>query len=70
VRESDGLGRAIALMRSEGVRRLPVVDADGELVGILAADDLLELFAEELSGLAAMLAKGQRLERAERRALP
>jgi len=69
-RESDGLGRAIALMRSEGVRRLPVVDADGNLVGILAADDLIELFANELSGLAAILAKGQRLERAERRAVP
>ena len=69
-RESDGLGRAIALMRSEGVRRLPVVDADGNLVGILAADDLIELFADELSGLAAVLAKGQRLERAERRAVP
>jgi len=68
VRETEGLGRAVALMRAEGVRRLPVVDADGRLVGILAADDLIELFAEELSGLAAMVAKSHRLERAERRA--
>jgi len=69
VRESEGLGRAIALMRAEGVRRLPVVDAEGALVGILAADDLIELFADELSGLAAMVAKSHRLERAERRAV-
>jgi len=68
VRESEGLGRAIALMRAEGVRRLPVVDADGSLVGILAADDLIELFADELSGLAAMIGKSARIERAERRA--
>lgn len=68
VRESEGIGRAIALMRAEGVRRLPVVDADGRLVGILAADDLIELFADELSGLAAMIGKSARLERAERRA--
>jgi len=68
VRETEGLGRAIALMRAEGVRRLPVVDADGSLVGILAADDLIELFADELSGLAAMIGKSARLERAERRA--
>jgi CBS domain-containing protein len=70
VRESEGLGRAIALMRAEGVRRLPVVKADGTLVGILAADDLIELFADELSGLAAMIGKSARLERAERRAVP
>jgi CBS domain-containing protein len=70
VRESEGLGRAVALMRAEGVRRLPVVDAQGLLVGILAADDLIDLFAEELSGLAAMMAQGTRLERAERRAVP
>jgi signal-transduction protein with cAMP-binding, CBS, and nucleotidyltransferase domain len=69
VRDTDGLGRALALMRAEGVRRLPVVDADGRLVGVLAADDLIELFAEELSGLAAMIGKGARIERAERRAV-
>lgn len=68
VRETDGLGKAIALMRAEGVRRLPVINAEGHLVGILAADDLIELFAEELSGLAGMIGKGARIERAERRA--
>jgi CBS domain-containing protein len=69
VREDEGIGRAIALMRNRGVRRLPVVDEAGTLVGMLAADDLIELFADEMSGLAAMLAKSPRRERAERQAV-
>jgi CBS domain-containing protein len=68
VREDEGLGRAVSLMRSQGVRRLPVVDASGALVGLLAADDLIELLGEELSGLGAMIARGPRREREERRA--
>lgn len=68
VREDEGIGRAIALMRNRGVRRLPVVDEAGALVGMLAADDLIELFAEEMSGLAAMLARSPRREREERQA--
>ena len=66
VREDEGVGRAVAVMRSEGVRRLPVVDAAGRLVGILAADDLLELFAEEMQGLAGALSREMRRERKER----
>jgi CBS domain-containing protein len=31
---------AIALMAGKGIRRLPVVDADGDLVGVLSLDDL------------------------------
>ena len=67
VRESEGVGRAVELMRAHGVRRLPVVDAAGSLVGLLAADDLLDLFAVEISGLAGMLVRGTRREREERR---
>jgi CBS domain-containing protein len=68
VRESEGIGRAIALMREQGVRRLPVIDAAGALAGVLAADDLIELFGEEMAGLAAVVAKGPRVERERRRA--
>ena len=70
VAETEGIGRAVALMRAQGVRRLPVVDASGALVGLLAADDLLDLFAEEISGLAAMVSRGEGRERAERRTAP
>lgn len=48
VKESTGVFEAIQYMRSKAVRRLPVVDENGVLVGILALDDLLELLSEEL----------------------
>jgi CBS domain-containing protein len=61
-RESDGVSECIAKMRAKGVRRVPVVDARGALVGIVSADDFLDLLAEELSGLARMIASEQRRE--------
>jgi CBS domain-containing protein len=70
VQESEGVGRAVELMRAHGVRRLPVVDASGSLIGLVAADDLLDLFAVEISGLAGMLVRGTRREREERRTQP
>ena len=68
VPETAGLIETIQLMRSHGVRRLPVVDANGALIGILAADDLLDLLAEELSALARIGRRGQ--EREVRARLP
>ena len=68
VREDEGVGRALALMRERSVRRLPVVDAGGALVGLLAADDLIELLGKELAGLAAAIGTSPRRERAARRA--
>ena len=68
VPETAGVIETIQLMRSHGVRRVPVVDAGGALVGILAADDLLDLLAEELSALARIAPRGQ--ERAVRSRLP
>ena len=61
-RESDGVSECIAKMRAKGVRRVPVVDARDALVGIVSADDFLDLLAEELSGLARMIASEQRRE--------
>ena len=50
--ETGSVHRAIERMRAEGVRRLPVLGADGAPVGVLSADDVTELLAEELTGLA------------------
>ena len=43
---------AICRMRTKGVRRLPVVDSKGHLVGVLSADDVARFLAGELSELA------------------
>ena len=60
--ETDEVWTALERMRSRGVRRLPVLGTQGELVGIVSTDDLLELVAEELSGLARIIGREQRQE--------
>jgi Mg/Co/Ni transporter MgtE len=49
------------------VRRLPIVDKDGQLVGIVSIDDLLEVLAEEFSELAKIMAREQARETSGRR---
>jgi CBS domain-containing protein len=55
VGEDTKLMDAIKLMRSRGVRRLPVVDQQGGLVGLLTVDDVLELIVEQMSDLVALV---------------
>nr|MDJ0867006.1 CBS domain-containing protein [Myxococcota bacterium] len=47
---------ALRLLRSHRVRRLPVLDAEDRVLGLLAADDLVRLLAAEIGGLAEVLA--------------
>ena len=42
VRDNVGVDEALRLMHSEGVRRLPVVDKHGDMVGIVSELDLLK----------------------------
>ncbi len=60
--EKDGIWDTLQRMRSKGIRRLPVVNEDGGLEGILTVDDLIELLAEELALLAGIAGRGQELE--------
>jgi CBS domain-containing protein len=59
VREQDDVLDALRAMRAHGVRRVPVIDAKGLLVGILALDDVLEVVAEELGELARAIASAR-----------
>lgn len=54
--ETSPLRAAAALMRRCSVRRIPVIDAHEELVGVIASDDVLRLLASELAGLAEAVA--------------
>ena len=64
--ENDEVWQVLDRMRKRGVRRLPVVGVRGELVGIVSADDLLELVAEEVVSLARIIGREQRQEVARR----
>jgi CBS domain-containing protein len=67
VRESEGLLETMEIMRYKGVRRLPIVGGDGQLVGIVTIDDLLEVLAEQMTELAKVVAREQVRESATRR---
>jgi CBS domain-containing protein len=54
-------------MRAKAVRRLPVVDEQGALVGILTLDDLLQLLSEELAAIARLITSQQQKESRDRR---
>ncbi|HLN32228.1 MAG TPA: CBS domain-containing protein [Gemmataceae bacterium] len=51
VGRDDGVFDTTQSMMESGVRRLPVVDEDGRLVGLVTLDDLLRVLGRELSNL-------------------
>jgi len=65
-REVDGLWETLKRMRSRGVRRIPVVNDEKVLVGILTVDDILEVLANEFSELVTLMNKERRKEEAVR----
>jgi len=65
VNESVDLMTAIKTMRNKGVRRAPVVNDNGALVGILSVDDVLDLLAEQMMDLAKLISKEQYREQAK-----
>lgn len=61
-REEDGILDTLQIMRTRGVRRLPILASDGGLLGIVTVDDLIEIFAEELTDLARVISRGRTRE--------
>ena len=55
VREDASLEFALREMRRYGVRRAPVVRANGDLVGVVAIDDVIQHLAVQLSRLADLI---------------
>jgi CBS domain-containing protein len=62
VSEKASVLEATQLMRQHGIRRLPVINAESALVGIVTADDLVQVLAEVLGGLSEAITKEQSRE--------
>ncbi len=52
IREEQGVLDATQKMMEEAVRRLPIVDENEHLVGLVSIDDLLPLVSRELTNMA------------------
>lgn len=66
VPEGSSIASALQQMRRIGVRRLPVVDYRGHLVGVLSLDDVIGALAGELQDVAGSIQNEQRIEGALR----
>jgi CBS domain-containing protein len=61
--EETSLPDALTLMQERGVRRLPVVDRAGALVGIVTADDVIRFLAEEVGQVVKLMNHEEQIER-------
>lgn len=57
--EDMGVSECIRKMRAKGVRRMPIVNGRGDLVGIVSVDDVIEMLADELSEVSKLIAREQ-----------
>ena len=57
IRKDTGIFDAIQEMKTSGVRRMPIVDSGGRLVGLLTVDDLIRLLAREMADIARIIGK-------------
>ena len=64
---AEDVSVAVERMQLHGVRRLPVVDDAGSLMGIVTLDDMLKLHAAHAAALAAIVSKEQGREYRARR---
>lgn len=64
-RERDEVSDALELMKRHGIRRMPVIDASGDLAGIIALDDALRALADDI-GRVGLLVTTQRMMEAQR----
>lgn len=64
---SESVATAIERMRTHGVRRLPIVDDNGAVFGIITLDDLYRVLADHTAALAAIVSKEQTRESRGRR---
>lgn len=64
--EDTGYAEAVRFMSVNGVRRMPIVDRAGNLVGIITLDDILRQLAGPLLALCDLVARERTFEKATR----
>jgi CBS domain-containing protein len=60
--EAQDVFETVEQMQRHGVRRLPVIDKEGVLFGIISVDDLVQLLAMQLSELSRIITRERRQE--------
>jgi CBS domain-containing protein len=60
--EGDDLGEVLQAMRLAGIRRVPVVDARGSLLGVVAIDDAVDHVTSLLTDITGSITNEQRRE--------
>lgn len=69
-REDADVSEVLASMRENGIRRMVILDAKGELSGVIAYEDIIDHLAVQLGDLAKLLLTERDNERRLRRADP
>ncbi|WP_115707234.1 CBS domain-containing protein [Legionella sainthelensi] len=64
--ENDNLLDALELMHSKKIRRLPVINNDKTLVGIITLDDFIEILAENMAKVGDVIKLQQQKEAKQR----
>jgi CBS domain-containing protein len=62
VDEDNGVDIALRKMHRAGVRRAPVVDGSGTLIGVISIDDVIEHIASQLGEIAGTIRHQQEIE--------
>lgn len=61
--EDEDTMATLQRMRNAGVRRMPVINQGGGLVGIITVDDFINMFAEQMEDLVRLVSREQLRER-------
>ncbi len=65
--EDEDVSEALERMRTHGVRRLPIVDGEGKLTGVVTLDDLLKQLAADVTALVDIVGRERDREQRGRR---
>jgi CBS domain-containing protein len=60
-KRADRIFDAVRKMAENGIRRLPIVDSENRIVGIISIDDLMAILITEMSNLAVVIAGPSKL---------